>query len=315
MNKMDLPITDASQEGRKSYIEKNRVVVELVIRQAFDDLHEEIISKVFGSEDKAVSTIIQLFISPIFSLEKVKHKHKNINLFTQLKFWVKYKTAGNVSTYSRVKADENCSLLDKIKSPEELYLPLDEISESMELFNKCVAPDVINYWFKANKKLLDELSINASNDLKPVLFEIENSVSPPQETRYKVDAAFRYLFLYLEINKRIDTANNYAKKYLTKGKNKPQYVSVDSETHEDKHHVRLSIIKIIDKFCEIHKNSEPSDVLTYSLLKAISKKSVLDVYEFNPNNTDKKEIDEYAYKLKSFKKPPSFNKEATYDVG
>jgi hypothetical protein len=313
MNENNLPIEDCSQKGREEYIEKNRVVVELVIQQAFGDLHEEIISKAFGNEDKAISKIIQLFISPLFSLEKVKHK--NIKLFTQLKYWVKYKTAGNVSTYSRVKADENCSLLDKVKSPEELYLPLDKISESMELFNKCVAPDVVKYWMKANKKLLNELAINENIDLASNAYDIENSVSNTQETRYKVDAAFRYLFLYLGIGKQLDTANKYVKKYLTKGDNKPQYVSVERETHHDKHLVRLSIIKIIDKFCEIHKNSEPSDVLTYSLLKAISKKSVLDVYEFNPNNTDKKEIDEYAYKLKSFKKPPSFNKEATYDVG
>lgn len=310
MNKNNLPIENWSQEGRENYIAQNRDVVELVIQQALESFDEMIISKAFGSQGKAVTKIIELFVSPQFSLERVTDK--NILLFTQLKFWARYKSAGNVSTHSRVKTDGNCSLVDNIENNEGLCLPLDKISETMEFFNACVAPDVIKYWFKANKKLLDELAINENNDLKPVLSEIENSVSSPQETRYKADAAFRYLFLYLGIKKHLDTADNYIKKYLTKGENKPQYVSVGIEPHEDKHHVRLSVIKIIDKFCDIHKGTDVSDVLTLSLLKNIGKKAVLDVYEINSNNLDNKVIEEYNNKLTSFKKPPSTIKETSY---
>jgi len=272
---------------------------------------EDIISKTFGSQEKAVTKIIELFVSPRFSLERVRYK--NIHLFTQLKFWVSLKTAGNVKTYSNVITNETGNHQDNIKRTNELNL--EEISNSLEVFNKCVAADVIKYWFKANKKLLDELAFNESRHLESGFSDIENSVSNSQEPRYKVDAAFRYLFLYFGIDKQLDTANKYVNKYLTKGENKPQYVSVGSETHQDKHHVRISIIKIIDKFCEIHKSSDASDALTYSLLKAIAIKAVMDVYEINSKNTAKKFIEEYTDKLKSFKKPPSFTSETTYDVG
>jgi hypothetical protein len=311
MNENNLPIENWSQEGREEYIEKNRVVVELVIQEALESFSEDIISKAFGSQEKAVTKIIELFVSSRFSLERVMYK--NIHLFTQLNFWAKFKTAGNVATYSNVITNEICNHQETIKGTDQLCL--DKISESMEIFNKCVAPDVIKYWLKANKKLLNELTSNENIHLESGFSDIENSVSNTQETRYKVDAAFRYLFLYLGIGQQLDTANKYVNKYLTKGENKPQYVSIGSETHQDKHHVRLSIIKIIDKFCEIHKTSDASDVLMHSLLKVVAKKAVLDVYEINSNNPDKKFIEEYTDKLKSFNKRPSFIKETTYDVG
>jgi len=313
MNENIAPIEDWSQEGRENYIEENRDVVELVIQQALESFDEVIISKAFVSQKKAVTKIIELFVSPQFSLERVTDK--NIILFTQLKFWVTYKTASNVSTHSQVITDDSCNLQKNNKSTEESCLHLNKISETMELFNKCVAPDVIKYWMKANKKLLNELAFNESNSLESGFSVIVNGVSSTQETRYKVDAAFRYLFLYLGIGKQLDSANRYVDKYLTKGENKPQYVSGGSETHKDKHLVRLIIIKIIDKFSKIHKHSDVSDVLTLSLLKNISKKSVLDVYGFNLNNTDKKVFEEYADKLTSFKKQPSTIKEKTYDAG
>tara|TARA_R110002012_G_scaffold223885_2_gene395906 strand:+ start:9332 stop:10258 length:927 start_codon:yes stop_codon:yes gene_type:complete len=307
MNKDNLPIENWSQEGREEYIEKNRVVVELAIQEALEVFKADIVSKAFGSQEKAVTKIIELFVSPQFSLECVSCK--NIDLFTQLKFWVKYKTAGNVVTNAKIITNETCNKQNEVRATNELCL--DKISESMELFNKCVAPDVIKYWMKANKKLLNELAINENIDLASNAYDIENSVSNTQETRYKVDAAFRYLFLYLGIGKKLDTANKYVNKYLTKGDNKPQYVSLERETHHDKHLVRLCIIKIIDKFYDIHKKSDVSDVLTYSLLKVIAKKAVLDVYEINSNNPDKKIIEEYTDKLKSFRQRPSFIKEAT----
>lgn len=310
MNENDLPIENSSQEGREEYIEKNRMIVELVIEQALEDFSEDITSKAFGSQEKAVTKIIELFVSPLFSLEKVMYK--NIKLFTQLNFWVKFKTAGNVATYSNAIKNEPGNHQDNIKDTDELCL--DKVSKSLEIFNKRVAPDVIKYWLKANKKLLDELAFNEGSDFESGSSDIENNVSNTQETRYKVDAAFRYLFLYLGVAKQLETANKYVNKYLTKGENKPQYVSTGSETHQEKHHVRLSVIKIIDKFCEIHKETDSTDVLTHSLLKVIAKKAVLDVYEINSNKPDKKFIEEYSNKLKSFKQIPSFNKDLTYGV-
>jgi len=105
MNENNLPIENWSQEGREEYIEKNRLIVELVIQEALENLREDITSKAFGSQEEAVTKIIELFVSPIFSLECVLYK--NIKLFTQLKFWVNFKTAGNVATYSNVIKYQN----------------------------------------------------------------------------------------------------------------------------------------------------------------------------------------------------------------
>ncbi|TWX68540.1 hypothetical protein ESZ36_08580 [Colwellia demingiae] len=306
MNVKNLPIEDWSQEGREKYIKKNRISVELTLAQSLEYFKEDVITDAFGSQEKAVVKIIELFVSSRFSLEKVMYK--DLKLFTQLKFWVNFKTAGNVTTSSKIVSSEACKHnQEKVMNTD--LLCLEKMSNVLPKFNQRVAADVITYWLKANKKLLNELASKEAIDWMSVFSEIENSVSNTQETRYKVDAAFRFLFLYLGVDKQKDIAIFYEKKYLTKGNNKPQYVSMDRETHKNKHLVRLTIKKIIDSFSQIHKTSDDSDILTLSLLKVIAKKAVLDVYEVNSNNPDKNVIEEYSRKLKSFNKHPSFLKE------
>ncbi|APD87082.1 hypothetical protein BM527_13820 [Alteromonas sp. Mex14] len=306
MNDNTLPIEDWSQVGRERYIDKHRLSVELALSEALETFNEEKVSTVFGSQEKAIEKIIELFISPVFLLEKAPYK--NIKLFTQLNYWIKFKTAGNVSSLPRKPSNE-CFGDTPMHAATNNSLCIGKLAELLPKFNQCVAPDVVTYWLKANRKLLTELT---SDGKLQSLFddnEIEHKVSDSQETRYKVDAAFRYLFLYLKIDKQLETPIRYENKYLVKGENKPQYVALRNETHQEKHLVRLSILKIIDKLCDIHKLTDDKDILTLSLFKVIAKKAVLDVYEINSSKSDKKMINSYTLMLKGLGKLPSFFKE------
>ena len=130
----------------------------------------------------------------------------------------------------------------------------------------------------------------------------EVSTSNSQKTRYKADAAFRYLYFFLDFKRHSGTFSNYEKKYLVKGDNILQYVVCGSETHQNKHEVRLTIKKIIKKFHDLHIQTEDSSYLLRSLFKGIAKKAVLDVYEINNNEPDRIE---YETLLKSLKTKPS----------
>jgi len=302
MKEINLLIEDGSQEGRKNYIETNRHIVELVIAEALEIFpNEEAISKVFRGQEQAIKKIIEMFLSPHFSLDSVMYK--GIKLFSQLPFWINYKTRGKFNTSPNNNIKPN-SMKYKETPSESNTLHYNELTQTLIKLSPCVAADVIGYWLKANKKLLNELALNQTLTHLSVFSGIETYVSKPQETRYKADAAFRFLFLYLGVGKRQGIADCYEKKYLTRGENKPQYVSLARESHHDKHLVRVTIKKIIDEFSEIHKQSENLDIITFSLLKVIAKKSILDVYEFNSNNSDEKVIEEYIHKLKSFNKYP-----------
>lgn len=296
-----LPIKNWSQSGRTEYIKKNRELVELVIQRALDELGEDNISKIFGTQDAAINKIIELFVGPLFSLQKaIKNNPQlptNIELFSQLNFWIKYKTAGRGPTKSILRAGLDIDYKDNYYIDEDVCL--EKIASTLELFNKRVAPDIVGYWLKANRKLLNELP-NEVNVFLEQYSDIENEVSKSQETRYRVDAAFRYLYVFLGINSKSDIKIPYECKYLIRGKNKPQYVSGDSETHQFKHQVRLDILKIIDEFCMAHKTCDRSDVIKLSLLRGIAKKAVLDVYEIN----EEKRVEEYRNKLNSLKIPP-----------
>lgn len=304
---MDLPITDASQEGRKNYIESNRYVVELVISKALETFQkEDVISKVFRSQDKAIEKIIEMFLSPHFSLNSTLYK--DIRLFSQLNYWIRYKTRGSFTVSSSNRIKSNC-MKEQVKTENDSASYYKEITQILPEFNRRVAADVIKYWFKANKKLLNELLPSVSSSMSSNIIEVDTKVSDSQVSRYKVDAAFRYLFLYFGIDKQIETTGHYERKYLTKGENKPQYVSGIRETHQDKHYVRLSIKNIIDQFFEIHKKSDKSDIISHSLLKVIGRKAVLDVYEINSKSGDKDVVKEYQYKLSCLKKRTLFVKE------
>jgi len=226
---------------------------------------------------------------------------KDIKLFSQLSFWVRFKTAGNVNAggkaYKQAFAESEHELQESKVADIDSYE--QKLAKNLRKLNQHVAPDLIGYWLQANKKLLHELSSH-KDFLEGV--EIENEVSAPQITRYKVDASFRYLYLFLNIEGHIDTVKLYENKYFVKGLNRPQYVAEQSETHQTKHQVRQTIKQIIKRFHAIHIETGDNDVLTRSLFKVIAKKAVLDVYEINKNEPY---YSDCALKLLQLKNKPS----------
>jgi len=295
MDNEEYPITDWSEIGRINYIEMNRNLVELIISQACEDFHEEGISTVFRSESKAIDSIIQLFLSPQFDCGKLPIGiPENIMIFSQLNFWIKFKTGRSLSAQSlssEYKEDEIVSATESTDHDCDMKI----LAKNVEKLNKVVASNVINYWLMANKKLLDELS--------PEKVSVtESTASNSQKTRYKADAAFRYLYFFCGIDKQPDSFVEYQRKYLVKGENIPQYVAGGAETHQSKHQVRQSIKKIIRVFYEIHSVTDDNAYLMRSLLKGIAKNAILDVYEINKKDPDHKTLVQI---LKSFKFKPS----------
>ncbi|MCG9745766.1 MULTISPECIES: hypothetical protein [Shewanella] len=302
MRDSDLPITDWSMIGRQNYVDENRLVIELVIEQALEEFEEKTISVTFGHQDTAVDKIINLFLLSHFCVERLPTAiPKDITLFSELSFWVSLKTAGNVNAGG--KAYKQAFVESEHELPDSKVADIDRhvqpLARNLKKLSKKVAPDLIGYWLQANKKLLNELAV--SDDLSWDI-EIENEVSAPQITRYKVDASFRYLYQFLNIKEHINSVELYENKYFVKGLNRPQYVAEQSETHQTKHQVRQKIKQIINRFHSIHTQTGDNDFLTRALFKAIAKKAVLDVYEINKNEPY---YSDYAHKLKQLKNKPS----------
>ncbi|MCT8988294.1 hypothetical protein [Shewanella phaeophyticola] len=288
--------------GRQNYVDENRLVIVLVIEQALEDFDEKTISIAFGHQDTAADKIIDLFLRSHFCVSQLPTAiPKDITLFSQLAFWVRYKTAGKVSVGNgSYKQDLDDSIYEQSISNNvcmDSHVP--KLARNLKKLNQQVAPDLIGYWLQANKKLLNELAL--SDDLSQVV-EIENEVSAPQTTRYKVDASFRYLYQFLNIAEHLDTVALYENKYFVKGLNRPQYVSGYSETHQTKHQVRQTIKHIINRFHETFSDVDDKDFLTRALFKTIAKKAVLDVYEINKNEPN---YSDYAHKLLQLKNKPS----------
>lgn len=282
-----LPIHDWSLNGRNEYIESNRVIIELTIEQTLEKSDEQTVSLAFQSQDKAKNKIIDLFCAEQFEVINLPIGiPKDIRLFTELAFWINYKTAGKVYTGKRVKKQLE---EDKYQSSQlvDNDLKIRNLARNLIRLNQCVAPDIIGYWLLANKKLLRELSLSKSLKDDFDLDEIENEVSDTQKTRYKVDASFRYLSLFLNLDSRFGNFDFYQKKYLVKGLNRPQYVANKTESHHEKHKVRLVIKNIIQQFYEILSSIDDRDILERSLFKSIAKSAVLDVYEINKSDPDR----------------------------
>ncbi|MCQ8848216.1 hypothetical protein NQT74_06465 [Alteromonas stellipolaris] len=294
-----LPITDWSEVGRREYVDINRQAIELIIEQALEDFDEINISITFGNQTNAVVNIIDLFLLSHFSVEKLPTAiPKDITLFSQLSFWIKYKTAGKVSGSSKQSVVEpNNEQSMHIEAGMDSQV--QKLARNLRKLNHHIAPDLIGYWLDANKKLLKELS--GTGDF-PRDFEIENDVSDPQKSRYKADASFRYLYFFLNIVEHIDNVELYEKKYFVKGLNRPQYVAAQSETHHAKYQVRLTIKQIINRFHAIYAETPDHDVLTRALFKGIAKKALLDVYEINKNEPN---YADFTQKLKQLKAKPS----------
>jgi len=269
-----LLIEDWTLEGRQSYIDKNRIEVELSIEHAAEELSDSDISRIFGSMDEVVPEVIKRFLVPNLDPDKVPCR--DLNLFSQLKFWAKHKTCGQ----SSLSGIDSIRISDEILTIDgELGSVFDRISKTLKCFNEMVDADLVGYWLIANKKLCAELSDGYT-------ISIEREHSPTQKTRYKSDASFRFLYLYLDLGNRVSLREHccrldYEYKYLRKNKNQPQYVAPQyPESHTLKHGIRQFIAKVIYELVLEKDNFERIDL---ALSRPFAKKALLDQYEFDQN--------------------------------
>jgi hypothetical protein len=278
----DIPIiSDWSVSGRRKYLEKNQVIIDLVIKTALEELEDSSVSKVFGSIDKAVEDIKKRFLDEYLDAEKCPNR--DLNLFSNINFWMQYKTRGNFSTNSR-----SIGLMPgEVVAPDEgsLECVIERISTTLKEFNKCVAPDMIGYWLKANKKFIDEVSLGIELDN-----EAQFLGSGGKHTKYKADASFRFFYVYLGTDRKVDDfrSEDFKSKYLARGDNKPQYTSNGYEDHATTDRVRKHIVKVIDFYsCHV----EDFGKIELALMKPFAKKSLLDLYKIKNSG--------YAERLKN----------------
>ena len=289
---MNASIKDWSHSGRQKFVEENRGIIELIVSEALESFDGKKVSSVFGTQENAIEEIIARFLVP--ELNPKKLPCKDIKLFSYIGFWIAHKTGGKVS--SGVHKINNLPLvlgesspLDEFNFDEELK----KIAFILKQLNQLVAPDLINYWLKANKKLLDNISLR--HNLIPKETQLNSKGSNAKASRYKADACFRYMYLYLEIAHMLprEYATLYENKYLVKGRNAPQYTSSGSEQHTAKAKVRKNIRLIIDKFVEL---APDTNQVEQKLLNKVARKTLLDLYEIE---SDFKE--EYGQKLTMLK--------------
>ncbi|MEZ8656480.1 hypothetical protein AB4516_20190 [Vibrio sp. 10N.222.54.F12] len=291
-----LPINDWSIEGRKQYIEQNRLCIELVLYEALEFFDERKVSLTFGSQDNAKDRIISMFLSDRFNDEKLPNGiPRNIKLFSQIDYWCKFKSG---KTFFGVQQliDEDVELASDLPVLSTLEADLDKLSLCLAIYSELVAANMIYFWLQANRKLLDELGRVGPQ------FEHENADRVEETpTKYKVDSSFRYLCVFLDIESQIPDFQLYKNKYLTKGENKPQYTAKknEKESHLTTSEVRLVVTKIIDYFYRVHRE-EPSP-LCQVLLKSVGGKSLLDQYKIK--SKDYPNFDDLRDKLTALKSP------------
>lgn len=300
-----LPITDWSVEGRKEYFKLNRPCIELVLFEALEIFDERKVSLTFGSQDNAKDCIIDMFISDRFSYENLPYGTPlNIQLFSQVNFWCKFKSGRTFSGLNQL-LDEEVDIADSQTEVGAFEIDLHKISYCLAIYSELVAANMIYFWLQANKKLLDELG----NVGLPFVGEKPVKVAE-SSSRYKVDSSFRYLCVFLDVESKIPGFYLYKSKYLTKGENKPQYTAkkTDKESHLTTSEVRFVVTKIIDYFYRVYCD-EPSP-LCQILLKSVGGKSLLDQYKIKSKNYPN--FDEIRDKLTALKSP--LKKEIKYAV-
>ncbi|PKF77549.1 hypothetical protein CW749_20890 [Vibrio sp. vnigr-6D03] len=270
-------INDWSVEGRKQYLEEHRITIEVILSNALEEFYGPKLSSVFGCQDKAKDKILDMFVSERLDKKELLKRSIpcNLGLFNQIDFWCKYKTGISVKSIQQISLDSNLLGHDGLTG-NDIEHDIEKLSRCLTLFSHSVAPDIVGYWFLANKKLLDEL-IGFINVDPNVAQELKGS--PAKWSKYKADASFRYLCLYLNVDSKVSDFDKYKRKYLTRGKNEPQYVADGTESHLEKFEVRKSVAKIIDYFHRVNSDAPP--VLCQKLLKSAAKKSLLAQYEIN----------------------------------
>ncbi|EII3282794.1 hypothetical protein ACU440_002159 [Vibrio alginolyticus] len=291
-------INDWSVEGRKQYLEEHRVTIEVILSNALEEFYGPKLSSVFGCQDKAKDKILDMFVSE--RLDQIELRKRNIpcdlGLFDQIDFWCKFKTGISVKGIKQISLDSN--LLDHdVLTGNDIEHDIEKLSNCLPLYSHSVAPDMVGYWLLANKKLLDELSgfinvdVNVAKELKG---------SPAKLSKYKADASFRYLCLYLNVESKVSDFHKYQKKYLTRGENKPQYVADGNESHMEKHEVRKSVAQVIDHFHRV--NNDGTTVLCHKLFKSAGRKSLLDQYEIGRDFAHYEKLKNQLSELKSPRK-------------
>jgi len=291
-----LPITDISKEGRQNYVVQYKQQIELVLLEAMHRLEDRFSKndqfiKVFSSHDSAVDKIIYLFLAESFDLEKAPVK--DLSLFTQLDYWLEYKTGGRLGS-NKVFSNNQNQVEDIGGRVNQLDNHIESLAKGLGQLSLRVAPDLVGYWLMANKKLLNE-----SGALEQLGYDneyLEHKGSEGKKSRYKADACFRYLYLFLNIRPKLsnhDYIDIYEDKYFIRGDNVPQYTSVQTEDHLKKMYARKVIRQIIDKLEELHSEC---DLLQICLIRTMARKSLVDLYEFETSYQF-----EYREKLKGLK--------------
>jgi hypothetical protein len=290
---LKLPITDRSVSGRKSYLDKNRIAIELTLYEALEVFSEKDISRVFSSQEDAIKKIVDMFVEPHFNCSYFDKA--DLTIFSQLHFWMKYKTKGKYSA-SRVSL-KGSLVKEACQENDNTTTIINDLAKSLNEFNNKVAADLIKYWLLANVKLLDALSADIEVSTLNIS-DLEIDTSNTTKTRYKADACFRFCYHYLSVsNVLCDSYKElYEKKFLTKGDNKPQYIYrfMNIESHDVKHRIRKYIEKIID--FHVENKSSYSD-FDRRLLKPIAKKTLLSHYDFDESSEEL-----YSNKIKSLSK-------------
>lgn len=293
ISESNLPITDWSLDGREAYLEKNRVMIELILYEALEIFGEDDTSRVFSTQQKAIENIISMFLRPDFDCSYFENA--DLSIFSQLNFWVKYKTKGNYSA-KKASLKDDCEV-EGYQEDGSTNNIIDSLAKSLNQFNNKVASDLIGFWLLANKKLLDGLSADIEIDYSSI-DDLDEDMSDAKITRYKADACFRFCYCYLSLSTKISDPHKdlYEKKFLTKGSNKPQYVYkfMNIEPQDVKHRIRKYIEKIIDFHIENRSDYSKLDLI---LLKSIAKKTLLSHYKF-----DKTATKLYSSKINSLSK-------------
>jgi hypothetical protein len=280
----DLTLDDWTLEGRKKFVEEHRDGIVLIIEHAAESLDDEKVSKVFGAMEKVPEAVINRFLVP--ELDPSKLPCADINVFSQLEFWIKHKTGGRAGA-----ARQTCSPspdIDELEGSRYLTInPEEKIADTLKELNSKVDADLVGFWFEANKKLIqyvgDQLGYSAQGTC--------GNTSDTQRTRYKADASFRFNYLHLKLGNIPEVKDHsvrvdYESKYFQKGNNAPQYVyrGTEPESHQTKHEVRTFILRLIEQLSSMN---EDLDSFERKLLIPTLKKALLDVYEFDAGMREK----------------------------
>ncbi|MEZ9397161.1 hypothetical protein AB4393_11035 [Vibrio splendidus] len=293
-----LPITDWSVEGRKEYLEQNRPCIELVLYESLERFDGPKLSSVFGSQDNAIDKILGMFLSEGLD-QKVVLKSGipcDLRLFSQLDYWCKFKTGKSIKGAKQIVVEETY-IRGYGANENDFEHDVEKLSNYLPLYSRSVAPDMVGFWFLANKKLLDEL-----NDIFYVdaIDGQDLAGSPAKLSKYKADASFRFLCLYLRVDSKVSNFHQYQRKYLIRGKNKPQYVANGTESHIEKFEVRKSVAQVIDYFHRV--NNDGVSALCHKLLKSAGRKSLLDQYEIGRDFAQYEKLKNQLSELKSPRK-------------